>query len=110
MASQAGARAELGQGEVSLSLGAAEIRDRLDCQLERLKYGVYIKTPRLGRAKDRQRGMEGKGGEGTSGCRCHAVFLHFLYGCRVEEKRATFMMNVLVGAEEHLLPENELCE
>lgn len=54
--------------------------------------------------------MEGKGGEGTSGCRCHAVFLHFLYGCRVEEKRATFMMNVLVGAEEHLLPENELCE
>lgn len=36
------------------------------------------------------------------------MFLHFLYGCRVEEKRATFMMNVLVGVEENLLPENEL--
>lgn len=60
--------------------------------------------------------MEGKGGAGTSGCRYHAVFLHFLYGRRerwlqqAEEKRSTFMMNILVGGEELLLPENELCE
>lgn len=60
--------------------------------------------------------MEGKGGVRTSGCRYHAVFLHCLFGCRerwlqqVEEKRSTFMMNILVGVEEHLLPENELCE